>query len=749
MTTTTHAPRRSHPRTARHAAFPEEVVTHALVRDVRLPGGAGVWRSSPSTTGSTTPSPPPSDRPTIAGLRGHGRRLRARAEAGEIQAVGITGKPFVFAVGADLKAVARATSRDQALEVARAGHRAFVGDHGPSRADLRVRQRRRHGRRRRDRARLRLPHDLRPGCRPSRCPRPSSAWSPAGAACYLLPRLVGPADALTVIIENPLNTNRMLKGPQAFTASGMADAMFEPADFLEESLALGAEVSSRGRPPSSARGAAATRPTLGRRRSRRPAGSSIARPDGRSPAPYRALELVQAARTATRDEAFAAEDEALADLVMGDELRAGLYAFDLVQRRAKQPGRGARHGARGAVTKVGVVGAGLMASQLALLFVRRLEVPVVLTTSTRPASTRVWRWVHGEVDKLLAKGSDQRRQANRLTALVTGSTSQGGFADADVVIEAVFEEMSVKKQVFARARGGRLRHLRPRDQHQLAVRHRDGRRPRPPRARRRLPLLQPGRRHAARGDRPRRADRRGDPRHRLRHGQGAAARPASWSRTARPSSSTGCSGGSWARSPGSSTRERRSRSWTPPSPAWPRCRPSSCSDSSDRPSRCTTTRRSPRRSPTGSTSPTGCAGSSRPASPASTSMPDGTAGVDEEVRAMLPVHRPSPSCSSRDEIRERVLSVIADEARRMLDEGVVGSPMDLDLAMITGAGLRLLERRHHAPARPQRGGRGGLRRAFPAAWGGERSSGRWGTLHTDPGEEHGATPVSGFALSHI
>jgi hypothetical protein len=52
----------------------------------------------------------------------------------------------------------------------------------------------------------------------------------------------------------------------------------------------------------------------------------------RPPAPYRALDLVRAARTATRDEAFAAEDEALADLIMGDELRAGLYAFDLVQR---------------------------------------------------------------------------------------------------------------------------------------------------------------------------------------------------------------------------------------------------------------------------------------------------------------------------------------------------------------------------------------------------------------------------------
>ena len=49
------------------------------------------------------------------------------------------------------------------------------------------------------------------------------------------------------------------------------------------------------------------------------------------------LDLLAAARTATREEGFAAEDEVLADLLMSDELRAGLYAFDLVQKRAKRP----------------------------------------------------------------------------------------------------------------------------------------------------------------------------------------------------------------------------------------------------------------------------------------------------------------------------------------------------------------------------------------------------------------------------
>jgi hypothetical protein len=41
-----------------------------------------------------------------------------------------------------------------------------------------------------------------------------------------------------------------------------------------------------------------------------------------------------------------------------------------------------------------------------------------------------------------------------------------------------------------------------------------------------------------------------------------------------------------------------------------------------------------------------------------------------------------------EQVRERVLGVLADEARRMLDEGVAQAPMDLDLAMITGAGFQ-------------------------------------------------------------
>ncbi len=135
--------------------------------------------------------------------------------------------------------------------------------------------------------------------------------------------------------------------------------------------------------------------------------------------------------------------------MLSDELRAGLYAFDLVQKRARRPAGAPDKSLARPVTKVGVVGAGLMAAQIALLFARRLQVPVVLTDLDQARVDAGVGYVHGEIDKLLSRGRLSADAASRQKALVTGSVSKDGFADADFVIEAVFEELAVKRQVFA------------------------------------------------------------------------------------------------------------------------------------------------------------------------------------------------------------------------------------------------------------------------------------------------------------
>jgi 3-hydroxyacyl-CoA dehydrogenase/enoyl-CoA hydratase/carnithine racemase len=421
------------------AQFPDEVVTHAFVRDIDLPFGAGTLALITLDNGHDHTKPSTFGPGGLLELRD---AIDAVAARDDLAAVGVTGKPFIFAVGADLKGVELLDSRDKALEIARLGHAVFrrLGElNVPTFAFV-------NGAAMGGGVEVALHCTYRTissGVPALALPECFLGLVPGWGGTYLLPRLIGPSKALKIIVENALSQNRMLRGPQAFEL-GIADAMFEPADFLEESLrwaarVLTGEVTVERAPVTEDWDAAI--------------GAARFFVDGKlhgaAPAPYRALDLVAAAKDRTRDEGFAAEDEALADLIMSDELRAGLYAFDLTQKRAKRPAGAPDKSLARPVTKVGVVGAGLMAAQIALLFARRLEVPVVLTDIDQERVDKGVGYVHGEIDKLLAKQRVSPDKASRLKGLVTGSLSKDVFADADFVIEAVFEEMSVKQKVFA------------------------------------------------------------------------------------------------------------------------------------------------------------------------------------------------------------------------------------------------------------------------------------------------------------
>ncbi|MEI2775447.1 MAG: 3-hydroxyacyl-CoA dehydrogenase NAD-binding domain-containing protein [Tetrasphaera sp.] len=427
-------------------AFDAEVVTKAIVQDVTMPDGAGVLALITLDNGFDHTKPNTFGPASIAGIHAAVDALRARSEAGEIQAVAITGKPFIFAVGADLSGVPFVRSREQALEIARAGHAAYAAIMDlpvPTFAFV-------NGAAMGGGVEIALACDYRTisaGVPAVALPETFLGLVPGWGGCYLLPRLVGVAKALTVIIENPMNTNKMLKGPQAVKL-GLADAMFAPADFLEHSIAWAAGVVSGAvtveRAPVDTADDKAWTGAVGMAK-----GLVDVKTGGASPAPYRALELVTAARTAEREAAFAAEDEALADLLMGDQLRAGLYSFDLVQKRAKRPAGAPDKALARPVTKIGIVGAGLMAAQLALLFARLMEVPVVMTDLDQERVDKGLAYVATQLAEQKKKGRLNDDIVNKITALVTGATSKDGFADAEFVIEAVFEEISVKKQVFA------------------------------------------------------------------------------------------------------------------------------------------------------------------------------------------------------------------------------------------------------------------------------------------------------------
>jgi 3-hydroxyacyl-CoA dehydrogenase/enoyl-CoA hydratase/carnithine racemase len=419
-------------------SHPGEVVTRALVRRIAVPGLSGEAALITLDNGHDH------TKPNVFGPAGLASLDAAITEAlsGRPAFIAVTGKPYVFSVGADLTGVPLITAREQALELGRLGHRVFgrlrdsevptfafingAALGGGLELALHCRYR-----------------TVSAGATALGLPEVAIGLVPAWGGSQLLPNIVGIAPAAQVILSNPL-TQKTLRPTEAADL-GIADVLLEPADFLERSLEWAASV-VRGEVD-------VARAEIDREMwegvlffARRQLEQRL---HGAVPSAYRALELLDLARHGDFAAGTAAEDEALADLLMGPESRSSLYAFDLVQRRAKRPAGAPSPSLGRDVTKVGIVGAGLMASQLALLFLRRLQVPVVLTDLDQARVDQGLAYVHAGVDKLVGKGRLDQRTAAKLRALVSGSADKAAFADADLVVEAVFEDLGVKKQVFA------------------------------------------------------------------------------------------------------------------------------------------------------------------------------------------------------------------------------------------------------------------------------------------------------------
>ncbi|QAY73882.1 3-hydroxyacyl-CoA dehydrogenase [Agromyces protaetiae] len=429
------------------ASEADEVVTHSYVRDITLASGKvlalitldnGRDHTRPSTLGPVT----------LLELNDRLDELTARAAAGEIQAVGVTGKPYFLAAGADLSKVGEVPDRDSAKKMAQLGHFVLgkLGELGvPSFTFI-------NGLALGGGVEIALNSDYRTvdASAPALgLPEVFLGIIPGWGGAYLLPNLIGIENALKVIVENPLKNNRMLKAKEAFDL-GMADAIFPPVNFLEDSLKWADGVLTgkiqvkRPNVPGKLEKLAKWDVAIGI------AKKSLEGKLGTTPkSPYRALELLKAAKSGTKAEGFEREDEALADLVSGDQFVASIYAFNLVQKRAKRPAGAPDRELARKVTKVGIIGAGLMASQFALLFVRRLQVPVVITDLDQSRVDKGLDYIRTEITKLEEKGRLDSDEANRLRALVSGTTDKADFADCDWVIEAVFEDLAVKQQVFA------------------------------------------------------------------------------------------------------------------------------------------------------------------------------------------------------------------------------------------------------------------------------------------------------------
>jgi 3-hydroxyacyl-CoA dehydrogenase/enoyl-CoA hydratase/carnithine racemase len=345
-------------------------------------------------------------------------RTMNELESGDYRAAVITGKPFFFAAGADITEFPNIT-RERAVEGARAGHELFGRLRTlpfPTVAAI-------NGACLGGGVELALHCTARTISRAVRhvaFPEVFLGLFPAWGGTQLLPRLVGPEAAVKVIVSNPLRQNRMLKASDV-AELGIADRLLEPVEFVDDSLAFALELAER---------------TLERaapdwsdaetvfRRARTAVDDAV---HGAAPAPYAALELIEGARQWSVEEGYAREEEAIGELLPGPQAQASIYAFRLVEQRAKKhPHKPTAEPRK--VQKVGIVGAGLMARQIAELFVKRLAVPIVIRDVKQEL-----------VDEAIAE----------LGPSVSGGTTYEGFADCDLVLEAVFEELEIKKQVFA------------------------------------------------------------------------------------------------------------------------------------------------------------------------------------------------------------------------------------------------------------------------------------------------------------
>jgi 3-hydroxyacyl-CoA dehydrogenase/enoyl-CoA hydratase/carnithine racemase len=368
--------------------------------------------------------------------------LLPELEDGDWRALVLTGKPFVFAAGADISEFPLRATPELAAEGSRAGHELFgriAALPYPTVAAI-------NGACVGGGVEIALHCDARTissAVRHFAAPECFLGIIPGWGGTQLVPRLVGPASAVTFVVEHAMQQNRMLDGRKAFEL-GFADRLLEPAEFLDESLAFAVDLVEQGRPRRQPPDLADAAEIVRKARAR--LDGSV---HGAAPAPYRALDLIEGACSGwTIEEGYRAEEEAFAELLPGPQAQASVYAFTLVELRPKQPA-GLPEVEPRPLGKVGVVGAGLMATQLATQILRRLEVPVAIRDVEQSRVDEALASIRGELERLEAKGRYPEGKGRFLGGLVHGTTGTDGFEDCDLVIEAVFEELGVKRQVFA------------------------------------------------------------------------------------------------------------------------------------------------------------------------------------------------------------------------------------------------------------------------------------------------------------
>ncbi|WP_396328479.1 3-hydroxyacyl-CoA dehydrogenase NAD-binding domain-containing protein [Burkholderia anthina] len=260
---------------------------------------------------------------------------------------------------------------------------------------------------------------------------------PGAGGTQRLPRAVGLETALNMIVSGtPVLSEHLAK-------SGLFDAMAD-GDLLDAAVAFAQKAGAQKGPHPRVRDRKIVHENAAgfiqfARNSARAAAPNF-------PAPHKCIDAIEAGVLNGFDKGSVAERDGFVALMMTPESRALRHAFFGERAASKIPDVPSDTPVR-EIRRVGVIGAGTMGGGIAMNFVNA-GLPVTLLETKQDALDRGLATIRKNYDAQVKKGKLTQEKLDARMALITPTLSYGDLKDADLIIEAVFEELGVKEQVF-------------------------------------------------------------------------------------------------------------------------------------------------------------------------------------------------------------------------------------------------------------------------------------------------------------
>jgi 3-hydroxyacyl-CoA dehydrogenase len=268
---------------------------------------------------------------------------------------------------------------------------------------------------------------------------------PGAGGTQRLPRVVGVPKALSMIVSgDPIGADEALK-------AGLIDEIVE-GDLTAAAVTFAEKVVAEKRPLKKIRDldekVAAVR---GKPEIFAEFRKSVARQTRGFRAPENCIKAVEAAVNLPFDQGLKRERELFQELITSPESKAQRYFFFAEREAAKIPDVPADTKSRD-IQKAAVLGAGTMGGGIAMNFANA-GIPVTVVEVAQEALDRGLGVVRKNYEATASRGRLTMPDVEKRMGLISGTTDWSKIADADIVVEAVFEEMPIKKEVFAKIDG--------------------------------------------------------------------------------------------------------------------------------------------------------------------------------------------------------------------------------------------------------------------------------------------------------